>query len=128
MKRVLAVFLAVILLGGCVNAGKSYTEAQLFGMIREMTQATDENPMLGISSNPYEYIRAHRETYQSLVEGGMPVAQVFIRHLEQTGKNGLEEYLMAIVCAEITGVDVEKEIGWSTAQEWLTLYKRNHQE
>ncbi|MBQ5621816.1 MAG: hypothetical protein IIU92_04275, partial [Bacteroidaceae bacterium] len=47
----------------------------------------------------------------------------------RTGQNGLSGYIMAVACAEITGIgDKYDGADWATAQEWLSLYDSSEHE
>ena len=102
----------------------AYTDTQLLDMVNQIMQPTPAEPNLGLSSNPYDYIGAHRETYDKLVAGGSRISDFFIMQLQSADTFGLDKYIMAEVCSEITGVGKDKAQPWISAKEWLALYER----
>ncbi len=102
---------------------KEVLKRQLLDMIGKMTEPTQENPFLAFSSNPYDYIEAHKDTYNSLIKGGQSTVEVFVDVLKNSTEFGLDKYIMAAVCAEITGIGNDTDKTWGTAKEWLELYE-----
>lgn len=91
-------------------------EITLLAMVDEIAKPT-------ASSNPYDYIEAHRDIYDNLVAGGKDTAAVFIEILINSDEFGLDKYIMAAVCAEITGIGSGSNKTWSSAKDWLQLYE-----
>ncbi len=91
----------------------------------ELVQQIANNPECGLSSNPYTYIEAKRDLYEEILTYKDQAVARFVKLL-RAGENGLQGYIMAAACSEITGIG--EKVGqydtswWATAQEWLALY------
>ena len=83
------------------------------------------NPDCAASSNPFTYIEARRARYNEILTYGSGAVDFFVEQL-RAGENGLQGYIMAVACADITGIG-DKDLGadWATAQEWLALYDKS---
>ena len=103
-----------------VNQLPCYSCDELVALIDLITQTTAEMPNLQMFSNPHVYIQAHQATYDRLVASGQDAVGCFTAILRQSETFGLDKYLMAAVCAEITGVG--RAGGWGSAREWIMLY------
>lgn len=106
-----------------ITLHKEIWKDQLLMMIDKMTKSTKEKPNLVLSSNPYDYIDAHRDTFNRLVAGGQNTMTIFVDILKDSTEFGLDKYLMAAVCAEITGIGNGKNKTWISAKEWLEIYE-----
>ena len=95
---------------------------EILKMIDEMTQSTTDKPFLSTSSNPYDYIDAHKDTFNSLIGDGQFALDVFTGILRNSTEFGLDKYIMATVCAEISGIGNGRDKTWASAKEWLELY------
>jgi len=83
------------------------------------------NPDCAASSNPFTYIEARKAKYNEILTYGSDAVDFFVKQL-RTGENGLQGYIMAVACADITGIgDKDTGADWATAQEWLVLYDMN---
>lgn len=81
-----------------------------------------DNPECAASSNPFDYIKASQRKYNEILTYGEDAVNFYVGQL-RTGENGLPGYIMAVACAEITGIgDKYDGADWATAQEWLSLY------
>ena len=82
------------------------------------------NPDCAASSNPFTFIEAKKPLYNEILTYGSVAVDFFVEQL-RTGENGLQGYIMAVACADITGIG-DKDLGadWATAQEWLALYDK----
>jgi len=94
----------------------------LLAMVDEMTKPNPDNPNLEVSSNPYDYIAAHQDIYDELVAGGQNTVDIFVEILTNSNEFGLDKYIMAVVCAQITGIGNESDKTWASAKDWLILY------
>lgn len=97
-----------------------YSDAALLHMVQNIAN----NKSVGFSSNPYDYITARNQLFVTLVGADTAATACFIPRLQNEEVSGLEAYIMAAVCAEITGIgqtDNGQKI-WATADEWLALY------
>lgn len=83
------------------------------------------NPDCAASSNPFTFIEAKQSRYNEILTYGSKAVDCFLEQL-RAGENGLQGYIMAVACADITGIG-DKDLGadWATAQEWLALYDKS---
>lgn len=103
----------------------SQLKNELLIIVYEITKPTKEKPHLALSSNPYDYIDAHRNIYNRLVAGGQSTLTIFVNVLKNSTEFGIDKYIMAAVCAEITGIGNSSDKTWASAQEWLKLYEES---
>ena len=111
-----------------LKEGKNYEEVfdqangeeKLLLLIDEIVN----NPDCAASSNPFDFIEAKRPLYNEIISYGSSAVDCFVEQL-RSGENGLQGYIMAVACADITGIG-DKDLGadWATAQEWLALYDK----
>lgn len=94
---------------------------KLLSLVNEIA----DNPDCAASSNPFTYIEARKARYNEILTYGSAAVDFFVEQL-RAGENGLRGYIMAVACANITGIG-DKDLGadWATAQEWLALYDKN---
>lgn len=112
-----------------LKEGKNYEEVfdqangeeKLLLLIDEIVN----NPDCAASSNPFTFIEAKQSRYNEILTYGSKAVDCFLEQL-RAGENGLQGYIMAVACADITGIG-DKDLGadWATAQEWLTLYDKS---
>lgn len=101
-------------------------------MIQMAESITKVPAGISLSSNPYDYINANIETFNTLVELGQPVVDCFVEVLRTSDTFGLDKYIMAAVCSEITGIgskqnmseEYDADTWWASANEWLALYEK----
>lgn len=87
-----------------------------------LVQDIISNPECATSSNPFDYIKGSQSKYNEILTYGEDAVDFYVEQL-RTGENGLREYVMAVACAEITGIGNKYDgVDWATAQEWLSLY------
>ena len=106
-------------------AFEEYGEAVNNDNLIAMVQDIAHNPDCAASSNPFDYIEAKKALYNEIISYGSSAVDCFVEQL-RSGENGLQGYIMAVACADITGIG-DKDLGadWETAQEWLALYDNN---
>ena len=106
-------------------AFEEYGEAVNYDNLIAMVQDIAHNPNCAASSNPFDFIEAKRALYNEILSYGSSAVDCFVDQL-RAGENGLQGYIMAVACADITGIG-DKDLGadWATAQEWLTLYDKS---
>ena len=93
--------------------------------LRSLVSEIANNPDCAASSNPFTYIEARKSRYNEILTYGADAVEFFVEQL-RTGDNGLQGYIMAVACADITGIgDKDAGADWATAQEWLALYDKN---
>lgn len=111
----------------------SIPKDEMIAMVESITQV----PVSTIcSSNPYDYIDANIDTYNTLVALGQPAVDCFLEELRTTESFGIDKYIMATVCSEITGFGAKKNMAdeydsstwWASADEWLALYEESLEE
>lgn len=90
-----------------------------------LVQQIVRNPECAASSNPFDYIEAKRALYNEILSYGSSAVDCFVEQL-RSGENSLQGYIMAVACADITGIG-NKDAGadWATAQQWLALYDKS---
>ena len=94
---------------------------QLLTLVNEIAN----NPDCAASSNPFTYIEAKQAQYNEILSYGSSAVDCFVEQL-RAGENGLQGYIMAVACADITGIgDKDTGADWATAQEWLALYDKS---
>ena len=100
--------------------GYDADSSKLSSLINEIVN----NPDCAASSNPFTFIEAKKPVYHEILTYGSTAVDFFVEQL-RTGENGLQGYIMAVACADITGIG-DKDLGadWGTAQEWLALYDK----
>jgi hypothetical protein len=111
-----------------LTSQKEISKNNLLIMIENITKSTQEKPNLALSNNPYDYIDAHRDIYDRLVAGGQSTVTIFVDVLKNSTEFGLDKYIMAAVCAEITGVGNGNDKTWASAEEWLKLYNERDED
>lgn len=101
---------------------EEYGEAVNYDNLIAMVHDIAYNPDCAASSNPFDFIEAKRPLYNEIISYGSSAVDCFVEQL-RSGENGLQGYIMAVACADITGIG-DKDLGadWGTAQEWLALY------
>lgn len=122
-------------LGFTVYLDKSFNMPSMSknDMIQMAESITKVPTSISLSSNPYDYINANIETFNTLVELGQPVVDCFVEVLRTSDTFGLDKYIMAAVCSEITGVgskqnmsaEYDPDTWWASANEWLSLYEKS---
>ncbi len=85
-----------------------------------------ENPSVAASSNPYDYINAAFDKYAKILRYEETAKECLLTALEKSADNGLREYIMAAVCAELTDFGQSKQqTPWGSGKEWLSLYQEH---
>lgn len=120
MKKSFIILLSVLLISLISACGSAkLSKSELLSYVDEICNNSDRG--VQISSNAYTYIEAKRDIYQKIIDNGDATVKVFVEELEKSDVFGLDKYIMAAACAEITGIG--KYGGWSSGKEWLDLYK-----
>lgn len=55
------------------------------------------------SSNPYDYIKTHRNEYESILKMGDEALNYLLAQFENGGNNGLRGYIMMALCKDLLG-------------------------
>lgn len=77
------------------------------------------DPEAGVFSSPYMYIHSNRELFNEILSYGDVAVNCFVKAM-RAGENGLQGYIMASACAEITGIG--RGAAWVNAKGWLAIY------
>lgn len=80
------------------------------------------NKSAALSSNTTDYINASPEKWEKIIGGGNYTVSVFLGELENAGITGLEENLMMVAIAEITGKD---DLSFAGKDAFLFSYYTN---
>lgn len=72
-----------------------------------------------VSSNPYDYIEAHRNEYEAFFKyGGEEALQYMLTQIETGKASGLRGYIMMILCKELLGERDNVTDDSLSSQEW----------
>lgn len=89
------------------------------GLLR---QICTEEPQ--VSSNPQDYIEAHRVAYRELGYYGDYTIRYCLKRFEKGGETGLEGQIMARICQELLEVEEDQvPEGAANGQEWYEAMK-----
>lgn len=105
------------------------SDQQLHQWHLEIEKALDkiintEDVDVKISSNPYTYLEKSKEEYQFLISLEEITLNKFLHDLENSFVNGLEHYIMAIICDEILGGESLQDTNRIyTGRDWYERYK-----
>ena len=108
-----------------VKYEEAFTRAEDRERLLVLINEIANNPDCAASSNPFTFIEARKSRYNEILTYGAAAVDLFVEQL-RAGENGLQGYIMAVACADITGIG-DKDLGanWATAQEWLALYAKS---
>ena len=99
---------------------KEDEERILFELVNEIAN----NPDAAMHSNPYRYIEMKQDAYDEILDYGDTAVEYFVAYLREADNYGLQEYIMAAACSEITNIGQKTNgSGWATAGEWLVIYE-----
>ncbi|MEC0246060.1 hypothetical protein P4H65_09715 [Paenibacillus chitinolyticus] len=99
------------------------TYINLSDMRKEIDRLTKEDPTLGLSSNPYAFIKDNKE-YERIVNMGYPALPVIEERIMEGNSFGLDKYILAAAAEEIARVDLKKsEFQWSDPEEFTRSWK-----
>ncbi len=101
------------------NRFGNYSEEEFREVENLINTIVDNGPKE--SSIPYDYIDASREEYDKLLSTEELTFQFAISDLINTNAgNGLKSYIEVLLCNQINN---NFQVGFSSADEWLTKYK-----
>ncbi|MBZ9689181.1 hypothetical protein G9F72_023055 [Clostridium estertheticum] len=82
-----------------------------------------------LSSNPHDYIKAHKSEYDEIVQMGNPVVDYFVSEFKSGNLDGSTEWITAWICNEILGDKNPIKIwsedhknGWDSGRDWYEKY------
>lgn len=85
-----------------IASGPLDTDPMIGHLLKAICKAPDASSLYA-SSNPQDYIDAHRIEYRKLGYFGDAALQYCIERFEQGNENGLEGHIMARLCEELLG-------------------------
>jgi hypothetical protein len=118
MKR--KIILLILIFAAIVFCNNIIFEKSLVNKVNTICSNID----IGYSSNAYDYINARQDIFNNIVSEGNAAVKVFVNIMKKDESSGLDEYVMAVACSEITGIG--KDSSWSSASEWLVLYEKEN--
>lgn len=83
-----------------------------------------DDALLKASSNPGDYIAHNKETYNTLVDGGIYTMQYIVNEFSKGGQTGLKGHLMRSVMDEIIGGEALKLYA-ETGQEYFDAWAKH---
>jgi beta-lactamase regulating signal transducer with metallopeptidase domain/ketosteroid isomerase-like protein len=97
--------------------GKNMDENEIAKFVEENLAIIMSSPME--ASNPYAYIQAHQEEYESIKKlGGEKALQYMLSQFESGNAEGLRGHIMMQLCKELLGVRNNVDDESLTPQEW----------
>jgi len=97
--------------------GKNMDENEIAKFVEENLAIIMSSPME--ASNPYSYIQAHQEEYESIKKlGGEKALQYMLSQFESGNAEGLRGHIMMQLCKELLGVRNNVDDESLTPQEW----------
>lgn len=87
----------------------------------------DSSPKM--SSNPHDYINAHKNEYDEIIQMGDPLVDYFIQEFNKGNLAGSTEWITAWICNEILGDknpikiwELDHKNGWESGRDWYEKY------
>jgi hypothetical protein len=77
------------------------------------------------SSNPGDYINAHKTEYDEIVALEDDALQYMFSLFDKGGQSGLSGHIMASACRDILGLEFEFNPAIDTGQKWYDAYMRS---
>ena len=85
-----------------------------------------------MSSNPHDYIAAHKNEYDEIIQMGDPVVVYFVGEFKNGNLDGSNEWITAWICNQILGDKNPIKIwaedhknGWASGRDWYEKYTKN---
>lgn len=127
--------MCITLLSGVIGFGFSLNvNAEEVAINRYMNEIGENinkkiqsDPILSLSSNPYDYIRDDN-AFNELIKLGPEIVPILYNRIVSSENNGLQEYIYAIAAEEILQLDL-KEISidgykWADAKTWSKSFSK----
>jgi len=137
LKNVSLILMGVLFsfsLIGCSNTEKKVSVDKIFEKtieekLNSITNPEGKDTKLLMSSNPYDWIKDtdSNKNYKYIVSQGEKSLHFMLSKFANSNKNGLEEYIMAIACAEILKENPTSK-NWSSGREWYDNYTKTNNE
>ncbi len=93
------------------------TDVVMWSMFNEICSSP------AVSSNPGDYIKAHKNSYNTLVSGGETTLRYICSEFLKGGQTGLNGHIMRSVMLDILGDEAPELGAVSTGQEWFDRWK-----
>lgn len=103
---------------------RAQVDSSMQSIMSDINRIMDNQSEAALSSNPYDYIECS-EAYQDILDIGIPALHALLSRMENNpDKGGLEQYIMAIIVEDISGVQL-RDLGfqWSTGAEWQKAFQ-----
>lgn len=97
---------------------KELVRSDIDRVMSDIDAATKEDPSIGLSSNPFDYVGIS-PAMQRLVDRGAAALEPIVEEIESSPDNGLREYLLAIAGRSI----YRDKTAFSTGKEWAAGYR-----
>lgn len=117
---------------GCSNTTKKVSVDKIFEKtiqekLNNITNPEGKDTKLLMSSNPYDWIKGtdSNKDYKYIVLQGEKSLNFMLSKFANSNKNGLEEYIMAIACAEILKEDPSSK-NWGSGREWYDNHTKEN--
>lgn len=82
-----------------------------------------------LSSNPHDYISAHKSEYNEIIQMGDPAVDYFVAEFKSGNLDGSTEWITAWICNEILGdrnpIKIwaeDQKNGWDSGSDWYEKY------
>lgn len=97
-------------------------------IIRDMNESVnktmEQDPSIGLSGNPYDYVEGN-QYFDELVERGLYGVPAMMQSLKQSQYDGLTEYLIVIAIEEVTETDLKSTAyAWNDAKSFVEQFEQ----
>lgn len=111
---------------GCDDSSKKASTDTAFKETIDERLNNITNPKdikVSLSSNPYDYIKGldSNKDFKYVVSQGEKSLNYMLSKFENSNKDGLEEYIMAIACSEILKENPSSK-SWASGRQWYENY------
>ena len=121
-----AVTLCAVLVFNIITTSAAYQLDSNINKIMESVEiAIKDNPALGFSSNPYDFI-VYNKDYKAIINQGSEVLPIIEEKINKSEKSGLKEYILAAAAEEISKVDLKGDnYGWRDGKGWAGVWDKH---
>ena len=106
----------------CYEKARAFPVPDYDGAIRGLIEAIMASPQT--SSNPQDYIDAHPQEFEQLMDYGFKTLRYCFTLFEAGNQTGLEGHIMAEACRGIVGAELEART-YENGQAWYEDFKAN---
>ncbi|GLX70260.1 hypothetical protein [Paenibacillus glycanilyticus] len=116
-RNVIVICLAVLLVACLIGSKDKSFEHTIDKKLHLIVNPKDSH--VKFSSSPYAYIQAEesRDDYNYIVSHGEKSLEYLLHKFAGSNDNGLQEYIMALACADILKEDPASK-DWASGREW----------